>query len=367
MLAKDASVHDEFQLEVNRMRNSLNALTLKNFMFDGMSRGNHDDEAVEVERKELIPIKPLGEEPVFKRNLSKHRQDASRTKSSQFNNDDVLTALIASQEKLDEKPKARVHFVEEVTEPKKNLAKDPSRDSDEVANINGLPWQKKYEYRTVTPFFKAKNKQKATSNENLQAKIAFRPIETSRSIEDVNKAIVKPVPIFASKSYQELPTSWEFKPFDHFQTKSIDDLLLNNIDGARKPESKRHKLVRLRSTSNTSINRHSDQQIYENFYYDIPEVPLSALDNHPKKKAPLPLPRVTSEERISDDKRSSKKIVYVLDKKRDEFVLEEPDEATFDDVYENVLLRNNIDQDRDSILFNSLLVDSREDCKLRSL
>lgn len=273
-----------------------------------------------------VPIKPISEVPDFRRSLSKHRQDAIRTQSTFVDPNDVLFALTASQEKLEsEKPKV-VRFVEK---PKKLLT-EPSRDSDEIATIicgeTELPWQKKHQYRTVTPFLKPKTEE-----------IAFRPIESSLSTEDVNLEILKPVPIFASKSFQELPrASWDFQPFDHFHTKSSDDLLMSNIDGARKPESKRHRMMRIRSESNGSLNA------YENFRYELPQ---PATANFLRQKPPQPLPRT-----------SSKTIVYVLDKHRDEFVLEDP--SSFEEVYEDVQWRSS-----DSILFNSL-VDSRDDRKL---
>lgn len=400
---------DEFQIEVNRMRNSLNALTLKHFMFESASNALVKPDESVVEEKELQE----SEEILFKRSLSKHRKDKSRTHSKHINTNDIIAALSTSQEEItelryDEKPtivgvkhhrpledsavefenneKAfdvenfqvktyapqkikpyvavkepfieinydkHVRFVEEKKAKPKLIFKEASRDSDEVAVINHeLPWQKKHEYRTVTPYFKAPVKAKAASHEN----IAFRPIETSRSTEDVNKEVLKPVPIFASKSYQELPTSWEYKPFDRFKTKSSDDLLLDNIDGHRKPESKRHKLMRIRSTSNNSLNRLSDQAVYENFHYDIKEEPAAA-ESVMRRKPPLAQPRHLDEA----SKRDSKTLVYVLDKCRDEFVLETPENE--EDFYDDVLLRNNVDRHSDSALFDSLF-ESREDCKL---
>lgn len=390
---------DEFQIEVNRMRNSLNALTLKHFMFESTSRDLGEDEDIVVEQKELGG----SFEVPYKRSLSKHRKDASRTHSKQIDTNDIVAALTASQEKISEvkfedKPKIvgvkqfrpfneevvapmeefvavktktyspraikpyvatfneldvdkQVQFVEEKKSKPRLMFQEPSRASDEVATINNeLPWQKKNEYRTVTPYFKAPVKAKAASQEE----IAFRPIETSRSTEDVNKEVLKPVPIFASKSYQELPTSWEYKSFDNFKAKSSENLL-DNIDGIRKPESKRHKLMRIRSTSNNSLNRLSDQVVYENFHYDIKEEPAAA-ESVMRRKPPLALPRNIDE----TSKRDSKTLVYVLDKKRDEFILENKNE---EDVYEDVLLRNNVDRNSDAALFNSLF-DSREDCKL---
>lgn len=358
MPVQGRTVQDEFQLEINRMRNSLNALTLKNFMFDGTARHSGEDEDVVVEEKELVkpPI-----EAQFKRSLSKHRQDSNRTRSKKIDPNDILAALTASQEKVNEEKPKVVHFAEEPKAKSRLFFHEPSRDSDEVAKINNeLPWQKKHEYRTVTPFLKPPNKSKTRSSENIPVNVAFRPIETSRSTEDVN--IVKPVPIFASKSHQELSTrSREFKPLHEYQTRSSDDLLLDNIDGLRKPESKRHMLMRIRSTSNNSLNRLSDQLVYQNFQYDIPEAPTST-DNVRRKKAPQPLPRIVDENSVS--KRDSKTIVYVLDKKRDEFILETDDDKDDKD-YDEVLLHNNVDQYSDLTLFDSLL-DSREDCKFIS-
>jgi hypothetical protein len=358
------NVQDEFQLQVNRMRNSLNALTLKNFMFDEID--NQTEKFVVVEGG-MGPeaVKPFAAVP-FKRSLSKHRQDTGRIQSHLIDPNDVIAALTASQEKMNEdQPKAaRVQFAEESKQKPKLLLKDSSRDSDEVASITDeLPWHKKHQYRTVTPFFKQQNKSKAVSSENVSLNTAFRPIEASRSTEDIQE-ILKPVPMFASKSFQELPTSFEFKRFDHFQTKSSDDLLMKNIDGVRKAESKRHKLMRIRSTSSTNLNRSSDELVYENFHYEIPEAPMSA--DVIIRKAPLPLPRTRDDGGNNSEKCNSKTIVYVLDKERDEFVLESPpmEPNIFNQAYEDVLLRNNVTRDSDATFFYSL-VDSREDCEFK--
>jgi hypothetical protein len=72
----------------------------------------------------------------------------------------------------------------------------------------------------------------------------------------------------------------------------------------------------------------------------------------------MPQPRTSFQEDKS--KRTSKTIVYVLDKAKDEFVLENPE--LLEDEYENILIDNKIDQYRDSSLFSALL-SSRDDCK----
>lgn len=386
--------HDEFQVEVNRMRNSLNALTLKHFMFENLTR--KDDEEVSMERKELvaskypmeinkigsdtivkkeIPVAPITikeqvvEKPIVTRVHFDEKPKAKARISAEIVSKEYFPSVgksqisshttvrkdvkfIATKELKEEKPIApRVHFEEKP----KLLFKEPSRESDEVANINNeLPWQKKHQYRTVTPYFKPEKENNRAADE---VGLAFRPIDTSRSTEDLSLEILKPVPIFASKSYQELSKEVHFKPFDSFQTKSSDDLLFNNIDGLRKPESKRHKLLRIRSTSNSNL--------YENLNYGRAEVPLSA-DSFMRKKAPLPMPRSMDDLSDRSSKRNSRTIVYVLDKEKDEFVLESPQmaENMFDEVYEDVLLRNNVTRDTDSTLFYSL-VESREDCECK--
>lgn len=365
MQEKDGSFADEVQWEINRMRNSLNALTLKNFMFDVKNEGEE-----EIIRMEVKDIPSNEEQPSFRRSTSKHRHDTDRAQSGMINQDDVIKAL--SQEKLNEterpmRQKPKVKFAgddeDEIDSHPKTL-KDSSRESDEVATINSdLPWQKKNRgHKSVTPYFKPTNKIKALSHENvseLPKSLSFKPIVSSQSIEDINQEIVRPVPLFASKSYQELVVQHE--PFDEFRTKSSDDLLLDNIDGIQKiKESKKHRLLRMRSTSNDRLDKHSsDQVVYENLNY---EAPLSA-DNvtmRNKKKKPMPQPRLSADVNESKKLSSSKTIVYVLDKDRDEFVLQSPNDL--EDAYENVLAENNVDAYRDSDYFKYLL-NSREDCK----
>lgn len=367
---------DDFQLEVNKMRNSLNAITMKNFMFEEDVFVAIEDGDLVQRKKELVPPSEPAPLP-FKRNLSKRRLEYNRLKSEQVNPDEVLEALVAvSNVESEDKPKVRVHFAEgdELESKSVKMLLEPSRDSDEVASINQLPWHKKNEYRTVTPFISNSNNIKSVSTENLQVKVkefvAFRPIETSRSTEDINNNILKPVPILSSsKSYQELPTNGHFKDSKIFQTKSIDDLLLNNIDGVRKPESKIHKLMRIRSISNTSLNRTNsrEDQIYENYSYE--RIPEDQINVDKTKKAPQPLPRSTIDENNNQRSSLNKTLVYVLNKENNEFVLEDDgvsEDGNFEEVYEDVCTRNNIDQDRDSKLFNTMLMDdfkSQEDSK----
>lgn len=435
MLEKNATFHikevmdgsDDFLLEVKRMRNSLNALAMKNIMFEG--KGDEEVKNIEIlppplpvsapptpivtnEAPTFIPLSkksikievapiPIKEPPTFIKLSEKpiliepstplvtsepplpiiepyirpissrqSRQDSNRTYSGKIEQEDVLKALILegakqasaviSPQNTAERPKPRVHFIDE----SEKLLKNPSRESDEVATINELPWQKKHEFRMVTPYFKAKTKNQImalgsneeppkTVTENIS--LGFRPIERNRSKED--SSIVRPVPLFTSKSYQELPRNDDFRTFDMLtKTKSNDDLLLDNIDGARKfTESKTHKLLRMRSTSNNTLNRVSgDQSIYENFQF---QSQTSIDENFVRKtRKPMPQPRTS----FQDDKRTSKTITYVLDKSKDEFVLQDPE--LIEEEYESILIQNEVDQYRDSAYFSALL-NSREDCE----
>lgn len=349
---------DEVLLEVYRMRNSLNSVVTKKVLYD--------EEVRKLSPPPLPTTKPPTPptSPYFKRTSSyRHsRQDSNRSYSRNIEKEDILKALIIegsknsnaeiSPQNTISTEEKRVHFVND------QLPSNVSRESDEVATINEMPWQKKHEYRVVTPYFKPKNKIKTLNdrenvkNENIS--LGFRPIEKNQSYEDIDSAIYKPVALFPSKSYQELQ---KISLEDDFgRTKSNEDLLLDNIDGAHKfTESKTHKLMRFRSISNNTLNKiysTSDHSVYENYKFQS----QSSIDENKirKTKKPMPQPRSSFQFDVADNKRSSKTLVYVLDKQKDEFVLQEE--------YENVLINNDIDQYRDSALFNALL-NSREDCK----
>lgn len=353
---------DEFQQELTKMRNSLNAITLRNFIFEEtdhptkpniIDRGSNDFSQF----KEIQPLE--GVDTPKRRSLSsKHRQDARRSMSNQISPDDVIKALSASQEiatdvNSENLPKA--HFDGQV---KVKFLLEPSRESDEVAQINeiGLPWEKKKEFRAVTtPFFQPSKKSTCADNQAED----FRPIKSTRSTEDVQLEVLKPIPIFASKSFQDLQDK-QFEDTELYVSRSIDDLLLDDIDGMKKhQQSKKSKLLKHRSTSNNSLNRsswsHEEGSIYENFHYE--PVHNDEEDAQLRKK-PFPLPRASSQDNLVRNS-ITKRLTYVLDHKLDEFVLDKEEivktEGNFDEMFEDVLLRNEITADSDSVLFNSLL------------
>lgn len=320
-----AGASDDFQVEVNRMRNSLNALTLKQFMFDDQ----HKVQFTKIEKLE----EPQGATFDLKASPEEATETLSNESSLNQSSEELVEELKFEKE---HKPAVRFSFFEiETTEKTSQASNELSRDSAEIASINDeLPWKKKHTYRNVTPFVK-----KPTA--------AFRPIETSISSEEINKKILRPVPVFASKSFQELPKIWDFDPQETFKARSSDDLLLDNIDGCRKPESKTHKLVRMRSTSNSNL---FDESLTVAASYQPP--PPHVI----QKKAPKPLPRGIDGDRYSNT------IVYVLDKERDEFVLDAlPGDYRWSQSYENILFANN--GPSESVSFDSLFTEA-DPCKL---
>lgn len=350
------------------MRNSLNAVTLRNFIFD------ETDSLKQI--KEIQPLERI-DSPKRRSLSSKHRQDVRRSMSNQISSDDVMKALAVSQKIATEeasthaiitKEIATQEFVPEIAEksPKKHFkgeikvkfVLEPSRESDEVAQINGaLPWNKKKEYRSITTPFLHPN-EKSVSQENLTED--FRPIKCTRSTEDMQQEVLKPTPIFASKSYQDLQSFTDIDENKEYFSRSIDDLLLDDIDGMKKhQQSKKSKLIKQRSISNNSLNRSSwlpeDGSVYENFHYE--PVQINEEDYQLRKK-PFPLPRTSSQDNLLRNS-VTKRITYVLDHKLDEFVLDKEEiveiDGNFEERFEDVLLRNEITAESDSVLFNSLL------------
>ncbi len=279
-------------------------------------------------------------EGIFKRSLSDRPPDQKKNKNRHGVVLNTQPIVIEAHEKHEH---GKVRFAEKLD----LIGGKPmeiSRESDEVAQINDMPWKKKQEFRTVTPFFKAKNKDKVPLN--------FHPVILTRSTEDLQPTneILKPIPILSSKSYQDLSEVdlRDDKDLRFFQTRSIDDLLMNDIDGINKVSHSKYKMMKGRS----SIG--SLDHTYENLK-DFPK-PAERKNSDPKaSKKPLPKPRVES-------KAVTKKLTFVLDKTKDEFVLENEEvisdvEQKFDEVFEDVCAKD----DNDSSFFNCLVVDQTND------
>lgn len=151
--------------------------------------------------------------------------------------------------------------------------------------------------------------------------LEFKPIATSRSIENLAE-IVKPIPQYPesmSKSTQDLTklndSEFTFRPLTI--SKSSDDILIPDIDGIRKISTSKYKKYH-RAKSDERLNQ-MDEELYANLPIgSFSKQAIKPVDVHRK---PHPLPR-SSDGQAGD--RTSKTIVYVLDKEKDHFVLEDP-------------------------------------------
>lgn len=125
----------------------------------------------------------------------------------------------------------------------------------------------------------------------------FRPIHVSESTENLAHIVVRPIAVYPSdvfsKSVQDLSTIGrdEFRIAPLTMTRSTDDLLLPDIDGLRRPLNARQKYAKSKSQENV---------------------------NHFANGKPSPLPRSS----LLGVNGGSKKLVYILDRSKNEFVLE---------------------------------------------
>lgn len=136
----------------------------------------------------------------------------------------------------------------------------------------------------------------------------FLPIAISRSTENLMHPVLKPIPIYPngslSKSVQDLSTmrdrNDDLHLYPYCTTQSSDDLFLPDIDGIRRPLTAKQKYKKIKAMSHEDVSA--------------------------AHKKPLPLPRKKVLLGVQEDvpkNSESKKLVYVLDRKRNEFVLED--------------------------------------------
>lgn len=299
---------DEFQIAIAKMRSSLNAITMRNFVMS-------EEDLCALDTKE------------FKRSLSE--KDPPK--------------VIGTINKTEEVKPMKVRF--------QTVETSSSRESDEVASINksNLPWNKNLEFRNVTPYFKQRNKEKILKLESYpKQNFGFHPVNLTRSTEDLNleNKLLRPVPILASTSYQDLSDP-KLMEESFLEVKSIDDLLLKDIDGIGRQ-------VKMKNISISGMNRSHD---YENLKFA----------NQPLRK-PLPKPR--SFESINSPSKvlQNKKLTYILDPSKDEFILENEDFLTSEiDLRFNQVFEDSFSSDetaeKDSNFFNSLVLDQNSKLK----
>lgn len=154
--------------------------------------------------------------------------------------------------------------------------------------------------------------------EESVSELEFKPIQTSRSIENLSTILVRPIPRYPpelSKSTQDLSKSNDSEFIFHplSISKSSDDILLPDIDGIRKIAASKHRKYKHKSEEKID-------QLEEDLYANLPIGSFSKQSIKPVQghRKPHPLPR------LNEGQRTSKTIVYVLDKEKDQFVLEDP-------------------------------------------
>ncbi|XP_062714508.1 cytospin-A isoform X2 [Aedes albopictus] len=245
-------------------------------------------------------------------------------------------------------PKMSVHFMDddqiEHIEP---ITNDANRCSYEIEEINYQKRNQKGRYASPALLGKQSYDLSSTnssseavesSDEDSSPGPIFRPIAISRSNENLSQhsfQLVKPVPLFASKSIQDLRGAGEYKKQNSleplFYSKSTDDLILPDIDGMNKTTNlskfKKFRYSRSSSTSLSNLNLKEDdpESIYANIEFcSTASEKYASISN----KKPKPLPRMNSIDELNVVTRDAppsktKTLVYVIDKNTNEFVLTE--------------------------------------------
>lgn len=391
---RNSQLNDDFTNQVTMLRNQMNSLAMKNFLFnDNVSaevepelRNNQlqpadaDKDIYENVTVSRYSITDPKETPVLMRKTGevKHRNEDERYKSGSVNLDDINVAL--SNENLSESKTSSSNV--ETDEMSKNVAlpsividkkvkpgvkfeideTDSARSSYEVAAINAMPWQKKHQYRQVTPAFKEpkqlqKNFPQITENRLISGS-NFKPIIMSNSTDNLllssqkldqnNSQLLRPIPVFASHSIQDLRTIDSLEETRNepmlFPSKSTDDLVFHDIDGIRKSI---RSLTNYRKMKNRAHGSQND--LHESSNKTDRNLNVHYINN----KKPLPLPRTKSNEfgipapaivTASSEKPNESKnaVVYVIDKEINEFVLESEYEAKIKQKEENPTIKSPI-------------------------
>lgn len=284
------SKSDEFTNQITALRNKINSLTASD-----LALANQETDKV----KNRYKVTDSNIEPVVRRSLSKKR-DQNLRRSLEFNNsstedDSSLPPPLPS------------------TQPPNSIL-EPDEES------SGIP---------ILNFKKSVHFLPQNAISTNESELAFEPIHTTRSTENLSINIVKPIPRYAdtilSKSTQDLRTAKdpEFRIRPVITSKSSDDLIFPDIDGLRRSlrRSKRWKLRK----SHESIMSFCEDDIYANIQIGDADVrkPAEPLLNGVPKK-PHPLPRSNS----IDLEANKKTIVYVFDEAKEQFVLQHSDEKS---------------------------------------
>ncbi|XP_053694684.1 cytospin-A-like isoform X2 [Sabethes cyaneus] len=304
---------DEFSNQVNLLRYQMNSFALKD-----NGHGTRSNQCM----KDMIG-------DIFDDNLQLENA-----------NEEILPPLPKSKP-----PKLSVRFTEE-TKQECQLVDEPYRCSYEIEKINAVTREMQQEFRNETPglpktYFEEIPSMNllyyTESSENSSPEPAFRPIAVIRSNENLllqNYKVIKPVPLFASKSIQDLRLNSIETRRDVdslFYSKSSDDLTLPDIDGMSKTSNlSKFKKFRCNRSSSTSLN---NLNIKDECDMSASRNILGKLQTTNINRKPQPMPRTNSKNdlgNIFDNTAKTKTLVYVIDKKTNEFVLSDEKPTTIE-------------------------------------
>ncbi len=324
---------DEFITQVSEFRQQMNTLTANDLAMDEMEKNfldlsNNDDDDYKVKYRYKITDPDVNEASV-RRSLPRN-VDRTRTKSVEISknvnyNEAAIIETISSSSST-----SPSHTNEESDGPPPL----PDRPPPSTVNTRDEPIIQiksamKKQFDKLIDMVRT-DKVSTEKNVTFQPPVAetipeleFKPIETSRSTENLSTILIKPIaqyPDNMSKSTQDLTklsdSEFAFRPLAI--SKSSDDILLPDIDGIRKISTSKYKKYQ-RAKSDERLNQ-MDEDLYANLPIgSLSKQSIKPVDGHRK---PHPLPRSTDGQQAGQ--RTSKTIVYVLDKEKDHFVLEDP-------------------------------------------
>lgn len=322
---------DEFISQVSEFRQQMNTLTANDLAMDEMEKNflpHDDDYDYKIKYRYRITDPKVTEESV--RRSWPRSVDRDRTKSVEISRN--------------------VNFKETIFEPRfeslSSSSPSPSKTNEDSDGPPPLPDRPPpntvvIDHEPIVQIKSAMKKQfdklidmvrtdKITTEKNVTfqppvpetiPELEFKPIATSRSTENL-ATVVKPIaqyPESMSKSTQDLTkfsdSEFAFRPLTI--SKSSDDILVPDIDGIRKISTSKYKKYQ-RAKSDERLN-----QMDEDLYANLPIGSFSKQSIKPVdgNRKPHPLPR-SCDGQAGD--RTSKTIVFVLDKEKDHFVLEDP-------------------------------------------
>lgn len=287
------TINNEFTSQMANLREKLK--TFNTTTVDDSIKTTEDDHPVEIRDR------VTNESAEKRQSTSRSRRDSPRFKSGFINAIDIEMAM-GSMKTEDE-----IEVVNEIKEipPLLPSSVPPPfsmihKNEDENPAELHLPWHKKHEYRPISKTFL----------DDLD-KVSFKPIDVVTSSSENLSKLSKPSDFYPSREEKNL-------------SKSTDDLIHPDVDGLRKTvRSIKNKSKKNKIYSSTNSLLQMDESLYENLNTKSMSDLTESLEKEISFKKPQPLPRVNSLKDISEQNRNSKTLTFVLDKDKDEFVLEE--------------------------------------------